>query len=105
MPPACTAPPWRDFSPILPLRELVMSFDFSGKTAVITGAGSGIGAALARLAAAKGMKVVLADIRLEDASAVAAEIGADRSLALQTDVSDAASVADPADRAWERRGT
>jgi len=82
-----------------------MSFDFSGKTAVITGAGSGIGAALARLAAAKGMKVVLADIRLEDATAVAAEIGADRSLAVQTDVSDAASVADLADRAWDRFGT
>jgi len=82
-----------------------MSFDFSGKTAVITGAGSGIGAALARLAAAKGMKVVLADIRLEDATAVTAEIGADRSLAVQTDVSDAASVADLADRAWDRFGT
>ena len=42
---------------------------FSGGVAVITGAGAGIGAGLARHAAALGMTVVLADI---DAEAIAA---------------------------------
>lgn len=82
-----------------------MISDFSGKTAVITGAGSGIGAALARRAAAKGMNVVLADIRIEDAAMVASELGDDRALAVKTDVSDAASVASLADLAWERFGS
>lgn len=82
-----------------------MISDFSGKTAVITGAGSGIGAALARRATAKGMNVVLADIRIEDAAMVASELGDDRALAVKTDVSDAASVASLADLAWERFGS
>ncbi|TAK99463.1 MAG: SDR family NAD(P)-dependent oxidoreductase [Rhodospirillaceae bacterium] len=79
--------------------------DFSGKTAVITGAGSGIGAALARRAAAEGMNVVLADIRFEDAAMVAAELGDGRALAVKTDVSDAASVTRLADLAWDRFGS
>lgn len=82
-----------------------MISDFSGKTAVITGAGSGIGAALARRAAAEGMNVVLADIRFEDAAMVAAELGGERALAVRTDVSDAASVASLADQAWDRFGS
>jgi len=82
-----------------------MISDFSGKTAVITGAGSGIGAALARRAATEGMNVVLADIRYEDAAMVAAELGDSRALAVKTDVSDAASVANLADQAWDRFGS
>lgn len=82
-----------------------MIFDFPGKTAVITGAGSGIGAALARRAAAEGMNVVLADIRFEDAAMVAAELGDGRALAVKTDVSDAASVASLANLAWDRFGS
>lgn len=46
--------------------------DFSGKVAVITGAASGIGLALARKAAGLGMSVVMADID-EPALAAAAE--------------------------------
>ena len=36
--------------------------DFKGRTAVITGAGSGIGAALAAALAARGANLALADI-------------------------------------------
>ena len=37
--------------------------NFKGKTAVITGAGSGFGLELARLAAARGMNLVLCDVQ------------------------------------------
>jgi NAD(P)-dependent dehydrogenase (short-subunit alcohol dehydrogenase family) len=45
-----------------------------GKTAIVTGAGIGIGAACARRLAAEGGQVVLADIDLEKAQAVAGDI-------------------------------
>lgn len=47
-----------------------------GKVAIVTGAGSGIGAAAARRFAAEGARVVVADVRAGAADAVAAEIGA-----------------------------
>lgn len=47
--------------------------DISGKVVIITGGASGLGAATARAAAAKGAKVVLADIR--DGEALAKELG------------------------------
>jgi len=61
--------------------------DFAGKVAVVTGAGSGIGAACARLLAERGAQVVIADVDLENAEKVAAEIGSD-SIAVAVDVSD-----------------
>jgi NAD(P)-dependent dehydrogenase (short-subunit alcohol dehydrogenase family) len=45
------------------------------KVAIVTGAGAGIGAATARLFAAEGASVVVADLNREAADAVAAEIG------------------------------
>jgi len=62
--------------------------------AVITGAGSGIGAALARKAASIGMKVVLADIDVRRIDAVASTIEAagGTALAIQTDVADPAAL-------------
>ena len=49
--------------------------DLNGKISVITGAGSGIGAACARAFAAKGAKVVVADLNGDGARAVAKEVG------------------------------
>jgi NAD(P)-dependent dehydrogenase (short-subunit alcohol dehydrogenase family) len=67
------------------------SWGLDGKTVLITGAASGIGAATARLAAADGAHVVVADLPGSDGQAVAEEIGG-RFVA--TDVSSADSWAD-----------
>lgn len=69
---------------------------YQGKVAVVTGAASGIGYAIAARAAAEGMTVVLADIdtaRLRDAAASLRGAGADVHPA-EVDVSDRESVAD-----------
>jgi NADP-dependent 3-hydroxy acid dehydrogenase YdfG len=77
----------------------MISLPWAGGTAVITGAGSGLGAALARVAAAAGMTVVLADVRAERLAAVAKEI--DGAVAVVTDVTDLASVQHLAEVAFE----
>jgi NAD(P)-dependent dehydrogenase (short-subunit alcohol dehydrogenase family) len=47
---------------------------FDGKVAIVTGGGSGLGEAIAKLLARNGAKVVLSDINLKAAERVAAEI-------------------------------
>jgi NAD(P)-dependent dehydrogenase (short-subunit alcohol dehydrogenase family) len=69
---------------------------FAGKAAIVTGGGSGIGAAIARALAALGAAVVIADIDEPAAKAVAGAIGAaggQASIAV-LDVRDAVAVAD-----------
>jgi len=66
--------------------------NISGQTALVTGAGSGLGEAVARALAAQGARVALLDINEAGAQRVAADIGADRALALRCDITDAASV-------------
>ncbi len=53
-----------------------MSYDFGGRVAVVTGAASGIGAAIARALAAHGAKVLVADLDLAGAEDVAGAIKA-----------------------------
>lgn len=47
---------------------------FTGKVAIVTGGGSGLGEAIGKALAARGVKVVLSDINLEAAQRVAADI-------------------------------
>ena len=71
-----------------------MITNFAGKTAVLTGAGSGFGLECARIGAARGMNLVLVDVQQEALDKAAAELTAAgaRVLARKVDVSDAAQM-------------
>jgi 2-keto-3-deoxy-L-fuconate dehydrogenase len=64
---------------------------FTGKRALVTGAGSGIGEAVARGLHGEGADVLLADLRAESVDAIAAELG-DRATAVPLDVRDEEAV-------------
>ncbi|MBE0454247.1 MAG: SDR family oxidoreductase [Roseovarius sp.] len=72
-----------------------------GKTAIVTGAGSGFGAGIATRFLAEGAQVMLADINEEAAAALAAAQGG---LAHRCDVSDGAQVAAMVQKATEAFG-
>ncbi len=78
-------------------------FDLSGRTALIAGASSGIGAGFARLLVRAGAKVVLGARRLDRVEALAADLGK-RAMALALDVTDEASVIAAYDAAEARFG-
>ncbi|MCW8060637.1 SDR family oxidoreductase [Agrobacterium tumefaciens] len=77
-----------------------------GKTAVITGAGRGIGRATALALAKEGCNIVLAAIELNEVEAVAAEVRAigPQALAVQTDVQYKTQVTALAQAAFDRFG-
>ena len=80
--------------------------EFEGKVAVVTGAASGIGRALAGCFGKQGMKVVLADIEsgaLAEASAALAKDGVE-TLAVQTDVMQADALRALAEQTLEAFG-
>lgn len=69
--------------------------EFAGRTAFITGGGSGIGLGMARAFLARGMNVVLADLLQQHLDEAESELGhTNRVLAIQLDVSDRAAMAE-----------
>jgi len=66
--------------------------EINGKTFLISGGGSGLGAATARVLVAAGAKVVLADISEENGNKMVDELGEDKARFVKTDVSDEANV-------------
>lgn len=80
--------------------------DFRDKVAVVTGAASGIGRALAEKSAALGMKIVLADVEGPALKQVEEELKTSGAqvLAVQTDVSKATDVQRLANVAFETYG-
>jgi meso-butanediol dehydrogenase/(S,S)-butanediol dehydrogenase/diacetyl reductase len=71
-----------------------MGIRVAGRTIVVTGAASGIGAAIARGCAAEGAGVVIADLNLEGAEAVAEQIekAGGTAIAVHADVVDRESI-------------
>lgn len=82
------------------------SFDLSGKVAVVTGSGRGMGETIAKGLAALGAKIVSTDINLASAQATADAIAADghEACAMAIDISDEAIVEKVVDDVVEKYG-
>ena len=68
-----------------------MAFDLTGQTAIVTGAATGIGEAIARRLASAGAAVGIADLNLKGATEVARSIGGE-AFPLEIDISRSESV-------------
>jgi NAD(P)-dependent dehydrogenase (short-subunit alcohol dehydrogenase family) len=83
---------------------MTTSGKLAGRHALVTGAGSGIGAAIARALAAEGACVTLAGRRKEPLEAIAAEIGAQAFVLDGFDVTSAEAIAHGLTKAREKFG-
>jgi len=80
-----------------------MAFELSGQTAIVTGAATGIGEAIARRLAKAGAAVAVADLNLDGATQVARSIGGE-AFPLQIDIARSAAVNAAIAQVIERRG-
>jgi NAD(P)-dependent dehydrogenase (short-subunit alcohol dehydrogenase family) len=75
-----------------------------GRTFLITGGASGLGAACARRFVGSGARVILADLNAAAGEALASELGVDAAHFVRTDVTQEASVQSAVDAALEKFG-
>src|SRR5262245_33770583 len=81
--------------------------DLSSRVAIVTGGGSGVGAATAMLLAQRNADVVLASRKLENLQAIAERIRDStgrRALAVQTDLRQEGDILQMVDKAWTEFG-
>lgn len=86
--------------------RLAATFRLDGRSALVTGAGTGVGAAIAEIFAAAGASVLVTDVDADAAAAVAGRInaGGGRADSFRLDVRDAAAANDAATRAAAMAG-
>jgi 3-oxoacyl-[acyl-carrier protein] reductase len=80
-----------------------MAFELTGQTAIVTGAATGIGEAIARRLANAGAAVAVADLNLDGATKVARSIGGE-AFPLQIDIARSAAVNAAITSVIEKRG-
>ncbi len=81
-------------------------FDLTGQTAIVTGAGQGIGAGIAKRLSRAGATVAIADRNRESAETCAEELNAagQTAFAVETDVADPGSVRQAVERVLAKEG-
>jgi NAD(P)-dependent dehydrogenase (short-subunit alcohol dehydrogenase family) len=77
--------------------------NIQGKSALVTGGASGLGAATVRMLAEQGAKVAIADLNEKNGNELAQELGANVAF-IKTDVTDAAQVAAAVQTAAQQHG-
>ena len=79
-------------------------FELNGKVALVTGAGQGIGLAVAEALVARGARVALVDLKADQVEQSAERLGADRAIGLAGDVTDRAAMGAAVEATVERFG-
>src|SRR5579872_4859019 len=85
-------------------RRFTMGASLTGQTAVITGAGSGVGRAMAKIFAENGCYVIVVDVVKERVYQVVAEIGSEKASGAVRDLSSKKEVEEMIDDALRARG-
>jgi 7-alpha-hydroxysteroid dehydrogenase len=81
-------------------------FDLTGKVAIVTGGGNGIGKASCLMLAKAGASIAVSDLKLDDAEAVAKEITSmgGKAIAVECNVTEDSHLVNLADRTVQRLG-
>lgn len=86
------------------MKWCIVSTSLQGKVAIVTGGGTGIGLGIARVLAAKGVKLVLVQRRFEMLERAARELDSVEVLPLAVDIRSPQAVADMVQAAMDRFG-